>query len=111
MADVGTNKILENDKIIMWELFLTPGEECGRHTHRLAYALYVMQGSTVRVFDADGKEVATVEAHSGEFLPFRTDGGEFVSGSGPTEIRIPATHSVQNIGESQYKELLIEFKQ
>ncbi len=111
MADVGTSKIFENDKIMMWELFLTPGEEHGRHTHRLAYVLYVMQGSTVRVFDGDGKEVATVEAQRGEVFPFRNEGGEFVSGSGPTEIRIPATHSVQNIGESEYKELLIEFKQ
>ena len=47
---------------------------------------------------------------SGEVLPFRIEGGDFVSGSGDAEIRVPATHSVQNIGEAPYKEILIEFK-
>ena len=69
-----------------------------------------MQGSTLRAFDADGREAATVEARSGEVFPFRYEGGESVSGYGSDEVRVPATHSVQNIGESPYKELLIEFK-
>ncbi len=110
MAGVGTNKVFENERIIVWELFLEPGEKHDSHTHQLPYVFYVMQGSTLRAFDADGKEAATVEFRSGEVLPFRIEGGEFVSGSGSNEVRVPATHSVQNIGESPYKELLIEFK-
>ena len=110
MAEVGTNKVFENEKIIVWELFLDAGEKHDRHTHELPYVFYVMQGSTVRAFDADGKEVATVDARSGQVFPMRIEGGEFVSGSGSDEVRVPATHSVQNIGESPYKELLIEFK-
>ena len=110
MADVGTNRVFENEKIIVWELFLDPGEKHDRHTHELPYVFYVMQGSTVRAFEADGKEAATVAARSGQVFPMRIEGGEFVSGSGSDEVRVPATHSVQNIGESPYKELLIEFK-
>ena len=64
--------------------------------------------STLRGFDADGNEAATVEARTGEVLRFRVEGGDFVSGSGSDEVRIPASHSVQNIGESPYKEILIE---
>ncbi len=110
MAEVGTNKVFENEKIILWELFLEPGEKHGCHTHELPHLFYVMQGSTLRAFDADGREAATVEARSGEVFPFRYEGGESVSGYGSDEVRVPATHSVQNIGESPYKELLIEFK-
>ena len=110
MAHVGTNKVFENGKIIVWELFLGPGESHDLHTHQLPYVLYVMEGSTLRGFDADGKEAATAEVRTGEVLPFRIDGGDFVSGSGPDELRLPASHSVQNIGESPYKEILIEFK-
>ncbi len=110
MADVGTNRVFENERIIVWELFLDPGEQHDRHTHELPYVFYVMQGSTVRAFDADGTEAATVEARSGQVFPMRIEAGEFVSGSGSDEVRVPATHSVQNIGESPYKELLIEFK-
>ncbi len=110
MADVGTNKVFENERIIVWELFLEPREKHDSHTHQLPYVFYVMQGSTLRAFDADGKEAATVGFRSGEVLPFRIEGGEFVSGSGSNEVRVPATHSVENVGESPYKELLIEFK-
>ena len=110
MAGVGTNKVFENEKVTVWELFLGPGEKHALHTHERPYVLYVMEGSTLRGFDADGKEAASVEAHSGEVLPFRMDGGDVVSGSGGDELRLPATHSVQNIGGSPYKEILIEFK-
>ncbi len=110
MPDVGTNKIFENEKVMVWELFLEAGEHHGRHTHELPYVIYVMQGSTLRAFDAGGNEAATVEAKSGEVLPFRIEGGDFVNASGAEEIRVPATHSVQNIGEAPYKEILIEFK-
>ncbi len=111
MADVGTNKVFENDKIRVWELFLGPGERNARHTHKLAYVCYVVEGSTLRAFDADGQKAATVEARrSGEVVPFHIEGSEFVSGSGSAEVRVPATHSVQNIGVTPYREILIEFK-
>jgi hypothetical protein len=110
MHDVGTNKIFENEKVIVWELFLEASEHYGRHTHELPYVIYVMQGSTLKAFDADGNEAASVVVKSGEVLPFRIEGGDFVSGSGDEEIRVPATHSVQNVGEAPYKEILIEFK-
>ena len=43
-------------------------------------------------------------------MPFQIEGSEFVSGSGSAEVRVPATHSVQNIGVTPYREILIEFK-
>ena len=68
------------------------------------------RGAQPTLTDADGREAATVEARSGEVMPFRIEGSEFVSASGSAEVRVPATHSVQNIGETPYKEILIEFK-
>ena len=110
MAGVGTNKVFENDKVNVWELFLAPGAKHELHTHELEYVFYVTQGSTARIFDADGKEVGVVEAHAGEVFSLRREGDEFVSGSGADELRVPATHSVENIGDSEYREILVEFK-
>lgn len=111
MADVGTNRIYEDDEIVAWELFLEPGATIARHTHELPYAIYVFQGSHVRAFDADGEEVADVEVESGSFMMFRREEGEFVVGAGPDQLRVPATHSLMNVGEGHYKEIMIEFKE
>lgn len=110
MAGVGTSRLFENDKVIVWELFVAPGDQHPRHTHELPYVLYVMQGSSVKAFDADGREVASADVPDGAFMRFQRKDGEFVMDDGSTVIRVPATHSLRNVGESDYKELLIEFK-
>ena len=33
MAEVATTKLLENDKVIVWDLQLQPGESTGVHRH------------------------------------------------------------------------------
>ena len=47
MADIATKKILENDKIVVWEMTLEPGEATGVHIHTRSYMLYVIEGSKV----------------------------------------------------------------
>ena len=37
MAGVGTTKVFENDKIIVWEFVLGPGETTPMHTHQHDY--------------------------------------------------------------------------
>lgn len=110
MAEVGTKKVFENDRIIVWELFVAPGERHGRHTHELPYVLYVIQGSSVKAYDADGEVAASADVHSGEVLEFVLEDGEFKMDDGEATIRVPATHSLENVGETDYKELMIEFK-
>ena len=47
MTEVGTNKLLENDDIVLWEFLLSPGEETPLHTHERRFVSYVVVGSTL----------------------------------------------------------------
>ena len=109
MAEVGTRKVFENDRIIVWELELEPGEILPLHTHRLNYIFYVISGSTIEVRDADGNLTHTLQPKERETLELRVEGEQLILvGSDLTPI--PATHSACNAGENYYREILIETK-
>ena len=54
MAEVATTKLLENDKVIVWEMVLEPGESTGVHTHEHDYIIQVIDGGKLQATDADG---------------------------------------------------------
>ncbi len=109
MAEVGTRKVFENDKIIVWELELEQGERLPLHTHSLDYLVYVISGSTIEVIDADGNLTHTLQPKDRETLSLRVEGEQLILvGSDLTPI--PATHSARNAGENYYREILIETK-
>lgn len=109
MTDVGTNKVFENDELVLWEFFLEPGEQTPDHTHALDFVSYVIDGSTLQVRGPGGVEIANVDVPTGDVIAFRVEDQDLVS-SGGAEIRIPATHSARNVGESRYREVFVEFK-
>ena len=109
MAGVGSKVVFEDDKVKVWEFDLAPGEQTPVHTHELEYVFYVIDGSTLEVFDADGKFVMPLEFADGDVLPLRLDGDELVV-VGNGALRVPATHSARNAGNSVYREILIEKK-
>ena len=49
MVGVGTQKVFEDDRVIVWHLDLEPGEQGERHTHTLDYVIRVLSGSTLEV--------------------------------------------------------------
>ena len=106
MADIATNKIFENDKIAVWEMVLEPGESTGLHTHSHDFVFYVIEGSTGELTDKDGNVLASLELKAGDTMSFRLQGEELVAG----ELRVPATHSVRNIGTTRFREILVETK-
>lgn len=108
MAEVGTNKVFENDKIVLWEFFLEPGEETPCHTHDKSFISYVINGSTILINDADGNKVDEVNVPDGEVLQFQLQGEELVVPGTP--IRAPATHSAKNTGDTPYREMFVELK-
>ena len=61
MTGVGTQKVFENDRVIVWHLDLEPGEQGGRHTHKLDYVVRILSGSTLEVFGPDGALLDTIE--------------------------------------------------
>ena len=109
MAGVGTEKVFENDQVIVWHLDLEPGELAARHTHELDYVVRILAGSTLEVFGPEGDLLDTVQLEAGAAVSFRIDGEEIVSDR-PGYPAVPATHSVRNVGANTFREVLVEFK-
>lgn len=109
MAGVGTAKVFENERVVVWHLDLEPGETGARHTHVLDYVVRVISGSTLEVFGPAGELLDTVELESGGAVSFRVEGDQIVADR-PDYPAVPATHSARNIGANTFREVLIEFK-
>ncbi len=110
MAGVGTQKVFENERVIVWHLDLEPGEEGERHSHELDYIVRILSGSTLEVFGPSGELLDTVEFEAGGAVSFRIDGDQIVSDR-PGYPTVPATHSARNVGANTFREVLIEFKE
>ena len=109
MAGVGTQKVFENDRVVVWHLDLHPGEQGERHTHKLDYVVKVISGSTLEVSGPNGEFLDTVELESGGAVSFRIEGDEILADR-PGYPAVPATHSAKNVGSNTFREVLIEFK-
>lgn len=108
-GEVGTTRLFENERTIMWEFTLEPGETTPLHTHEHDYVFYVLDGAPLEVFDADGKDLGTFDATAGSVFAFRLEGDELVS-SDDKGLRVPATHVARNGGNTAYREILVESK-
>ena len=106
MAEIGTKKLFENDRVIVWEAVLAPGESLGVHTHHNSYFAYVIEGSKVQSLDKSGNVNAEVDVETGSVLYLELEDGELVMG----ESKFPATHDARNIGPNPVRELLVEIK-
>lgn len=106
---VGTQKVFEDDRVNVWHLDLGPGEETTKHTHKLDYVVRVLSGSKLEVFGPAGELLDTLELESGGAVSFRVDGDQITSDR-PGYPVVPATHSARNIGDTTFREVLIEFK-
>lgn len=109
MAGVGTQKVFENDRVIVWHLDLEAGEQGERHTHTLDYVVRILSGSTLEVFGPAGELLDTVQLESGGAVSFRVEGDQIVADR-PGYPVVPATHSFRNVGTNTFREVLIEFK-
>lgn len=109
MAGVGTQKVFEDERIIVWHLDLEPGARVARHTHALDYVVRILAGSTLEVFGPQDELLDTVELEAGAAVSFRVDGDQILSDR-PGYPAVPATHSARNVGDQTFREVLIEFK-
>ena len=109
MTGVGTQKVFEDDRVIVWHLDLEPGEQGERHTHKLDYVIRILSGSTLEVSGPEGKLLDTVDLEAGGAVSFQIQGDQIVSDR-PGYPAVPATHSARNIGSNTFREVLIEFK-
>jgi hypothetical protein len=106
VAEIATKKLFENEKIVLWEMVLEPGESSGLHTHSHSYLFNVIEGSTCEVMDKDGNSCGSLQMEPGFTLFFQRQGQELVAG----DFRIPLTHSARNLGTTRFREILVETK-
>ena len=106
MADIATTKLFENDRVIVWEMLLQPGENTGVHTHEHDYVIHVIEGSTLNATDAKGVSAGDFELETGSTAWVSVKGDEVIMG----DIRAPATHDATNVGSNRYREILVELK-
>lgn len=108
---VGSKKVFENDKVIIWNFELAPGEETPVHTHERSYMWYAIQGAPLHIFDAEGNDCGVFDVPTGGVFSLKCENGmiEVLSeiGKGAT---VPATHKVRNVGFTNYREILVEYK-
>ena len=109
MGEVGSKKIFENDRIIVWEFVLEPGEQTPVHTHEHDYVWYVLEGSRLQANDVDGRSLGAFDSNTGETFAFECVDGELISTDGKG-LRAAATHSATNVGSGRYREILVEMK-
>ena len=106
MSDVGTTRLFENDKVVVWEMVLESGEGVGLHTHYNDYFAHVLEGSTIAVTDKDGVALGEFPVETGSTLWVSVQGDDTVMG----DLHFPATHDATNAGSKRYREILVEVK-
>ena len=107
VAEIATKKLFENDKIVVWEMVLEPGESSGLHTHSHSYLFHVIEGSTGEVTDKNGTHCGTLTMEPGFTMYLQLKGQELVASE---DFRIPITHSARNAGKTRFREILVETK-
>jgi hypothetical protein len=106
MGDVATTKLMENDRVIVWEFLLAPGERTDVHTHEHDYIIQVIEGSQLRALDANGNNPVDLDFKDGDTYWVEVRDGEIIAPG----VRVSATHAAENIGDRTYREILVEIK-
>ena len=106
MSEVGSRKLLENDRVCVWEFTLRPGETSAVHRHTRDYVLHVLQGAPVEVFDKELNSLGVGEVKTGDTIFYRLDGDAVIS----DVVTLPATHAFKNLSDNAYREILVEIK-
>ncbi len=108
---LGTEKVFENDQVIVWNFELAPGEETEMHTHEHSYMWYAVAGSTLQVLDENEEDLGEIEIPTGAVFSLKVEDGEIeVLSELSKGVRIPAKHRARNVGPSAYREVLVEYK-
>jgi hypothetical protein len=109
MGDVGSFIVFENDKVIIWGMLLEPGQQTACHSHQHDYIFYVLEGSSLEVFDKNDVFLFAFDSNTGNAFAFTCREGELFSSDGKG-LQVTATHSAHNSGMTRYREILVETK-
>jgi quercetin dioxygenase-like cupin family protein len=100
MGDVGSRVVFENDRVRVWQVRLSPGEEGPVHRHTLDHLLVQVAGDRVAVVpepDSAGPYLQYLEA-------------DVVPGA-VVHVARGGVERARNVGEKPYLEVIVELKQ
>jgi len=95
LDDVGQRVLLDLPAVRVWEIGLTPSEAQHWHLHHNPYVILSLESSPGRMDWLDGSPARYVDEYVG---------GSVFRPTGPV-------HKLTNIGEAQYRNRLVEFKE
>lgn len=93
--NVGTKLLFENDRVRVWEMRLAPGESSERHVHHNDYLFVTLNDAQLTLYPNEGA------AETSEAKPL---GVEY------TEVGKGIAHRLQNTGNTEHWEILVELK-
>jgi beta-alanine degradation protein BauB len=94
LGEIGTEIVLENEHVRVWEVRLEPGESQAWHKHHHPYMIVGIEGADNRMDFLDGSEPRHMQETPGRIV-FRDAG---------------TVHMLTNEGSSRYVNRLIELK-
>ena len=89
---VGSRLLFENEHVRVWEMLLEPGESFPLHAHEHPYLSLILEGALLKLIGEDGSE-EPVQATAGAVL-----------------WREPDVHAVRNVGDTRFRNRLVELK-
>lgn len=103
LGEVGTKKLFENDRVIVWEMRLAPGEREQVHQHEHDYVMIQIEGDRMAADIEEGSE-GTWRALAGT----RVEGD--VSNGNVLFAEKGGVEAAVNIGEKPFYEIIVELK-
>jgi len=110
-SNVGSKVVFENDRVRVWDFELQPGEETEMHRHDHSYIWYAIAGGPLDTEDENGQKLGVFDIPTGAVFNIRHNGEELeILSEAGQGSKFPLTHKAKNIGDTPYREILIEFK-
>ena len=113
---VGTRKLFENDKVIVWDFVLPVGAETPVHTHDHSYMWFAVQGAPLQIYDEHGNDVGLFPVPTKGVFELKVQDGtiEVMSEIGKG-TKVPARHKAKNGAEDlkkviHYAQLALELQ-
>ena len=103
LGDVGTKKLFENDRVIVWEMRLAPGEKELVHEHKNDYLMVQIAGDRVAA-DLEPNCKGTWSEFAGQRLEGDVfNGNVLFAEKGGIEAAV-------NVGNEPFYEIIVELK-
>lgn len=103
-GDVGTTKLYEDDRCVVWELRLEPGQAEQKHKHERDYIMIILEGDRIAAH-FDEESTGTFADYAGRTLEVDVVPGTVKPAQkGSIEV-------AENIGTKVYRNFIVEFKE